>query len=1397
MTSTTRRRFWIMGVLGLWPWLAFGQISASSSDTQLYVNEELILTVTIANSSAQTLTLEKTEVTLRLGAAATLLDDNGGDCRTNNRRIYTCTYPTISVPAGRPGTTTLQYRVTTGTAVTVTPAIDFNAVIGGVEPINARADAPATTFFDRPTVSFGPVSHGAEPQTSGQVTVRLNGDLIRTLTLPYTVSGTATAGSDYTLDPRGNSTTAKFVFDVPAGAGAVRNAEAVVVVGVSDDTLPEPDETVVFTLTPPPEAPYTVTGPAQATVLIADNEPVTVDITARDTAIGENGGRSEFLILLDKPFGGNGGTIGFTVGGSATAGEDYDPFCCQVTLGPNDTQATLPVVAIDDTLVEGQEDIVVTLDPSDLYQPGARTSATMAINDDDMPALPTASLSGRDLAEPDQAGELVVTLDTPAAGDLTVLYQVSPDSTATADADYGALSGEVLIAQGQTQATVPVPVIDDTQFEGDETVVVTLIPGDGYVTGTPDNVTLTIRDDDPPPQPVVELAVETLGIPEGGSDQIFVSVTFPQSGPAATEPLTVSFARHADSTADDNDIVLEPAQTVTIDPAEGNNAVITITAVDDTQIEGPETAIIALQPSELYLLGASPSVELPIIDNDAVVVDLLASDDTADEDTADPGQFQLTLSEPAGPDGLTVFLDVTGTATMADDAGNGDFEAFPPEVRFAPGETQYLIDVIPIDDPQTEDAETVVLTLREDPAYRPGEVVSATVTIAASDQNVPEVSVIAQDGNASESGSSGAYTLRASRPAGEEGLVIRYSVGGTATVDPDLGEADYEALSGSATIAPGQRETTVIVQPVDDNYREGTETVILKLEPGAGYTLAAEQSATVIIIDDPGDSEPPPGAGAPGTAARSIIIRRMQGNLEQAVRPGDTVELVVQVTDDQDQAQANLPLNWSLNQAGIDAGGTVVSADAATGNDGTARATLATGPFPAVYELTVRATVNDNGGTFEVSETFTLNALLTTLVNPDTPEHAVAASLDALCPGLNRRTTRTTAQQRLLDRCTDLYTAFANNEDTALRQALRALAPEEALAGTSTSFAFSGQQLRNLSRRLMALRRGARGFATNALALRLNGEPLPGLLVQQLFGGTGGAAGDPDDERLNFFLSGEIGIGDRDTTTNESGFDFTSQGVTFGADYRFSDRFTAGAAVGYADTALTLSSDGGNLDAAGLSASAFATYFWRDDIYFDAIVSLGGHDFDQRRRVAYTVGGNDVDETLPSTTDGRTRAASFGAGLASATGNGWSREIFGRLEYIDSRIAAYREAGNSGLEMAIDSQRSDVVSIVLGGNFSKAVSMRWGVLSPQAGFAWEQRLTRAYTITGQFVNDPENHRFAFRSDEPDRGFLRLDLGISAIWRNGLSSFVQYDTTAGRDDLSSDNVSFGLRFNRQF
>ena len=75
-------------------------------------------------------------------------------------------------------------------------------------------------------------------------------------------------------------------------------------------------------------------------------------------------------------------------------------------------------------------------------------------------------------------------------------------------------------------------------------------------------------------------------------------------------------------------------------------------------------------------------------------------------------------------------------------------------------------------------------------------------------------------------------------------VVVNYTLDGSATSG-----SDYTSVADSVTLGSGVAAATVNIAPIADALAEGTETVILTLQSGSGYTLGAAASATVEIED--------------------------------------------------------------------------------------------------------------------------------------------------------------------------------------------------------------------------------------------------------------------------------------------------------------------------------------------------------------------------------------------------------------------------------------------------------------------------------------------------------------------------------------------------------------------
>jgi len=104
------------------------------------------------------------------------------------------------------------------------------------------------------------------------------------------------------------------------------------------------------------------------------------------------------------------------------------------------------------------------------------------------------------------------------------------------------------------------------------------------------------------------------------------------------------------------------------------------------------------------------------------------------------------------------------------------------------------------------------------------------------------VTIAATKANADTSGANPGAFMVMRTGDDTEALTVSYSVGGSA-----VDGVDYQGLAGTVTIPAGAISATIAVIPNASLYAASSSTVVLTLNPGASYSVGAENSATVTI----------------------------------------------------------------------------------------------------------------------------------------------------------------------------------------------------------------------------------------------------------------------------------------------------------------------------------------------------------------------------------------------------------------------------------------------------------------------------------------------------------------------------------------------------------------------
>ncbi|KIA94125.1 hypothetical protein OC25_11090, partial [Pedobacter kyungheensis] len=780
-----------------------------------------------------------------------------------NGTDYTALGGSVVIPAGdhevKIPVNALSDQIIEGLETVILTITGGNSTSFAFTPSTANASATvnitdATNTPANTTLSITKLNDAAEPGTSGRVNMALPAGISskENITVNYTISGTATPGTDYaTLS--GTAT-------ILAGQNSVT-----VPISVIDDQLIEQTETVVLTLAGASSTNFTYTATGNVTVNLADDDNIPANLVLNVTKTqdaAEPATNGNFNIAL--PAGltvPTDITVNYTVTGTATAGLDYASLSGVLTIPAGTNSVDLPLTVTDDQQVEGTENVTLTVTSgtaTGLAFTGG-TAATIDLADDDnIPENLAISIQKtNDAAEPGTNGSFNISLPAGVTltEDITVTYTVA--GTATAGTDYTTLTGSAVILAGQNSVSVPVLVINDNIIERTETVTATLTgaTATSFTLTAAGNATVNIADDDnTAANREIQLSVNRNGAEgvAGATGGVRFDFKLP-AGITAAEDITVNYTIGGTATLGTDFMPLNGTHfTGTIKIPAGQNLVATAsTTVDDQIIEGTENVVVTITSatSTNFTYAFSGPATATIADNDNTPANLAVSiSKTADAaEPASNGAFSISL-----PTGVTATEDITVAYTMSGTATAGtDYTALSGSAVILAGQTSVNVPVLVKNDNIIEGTETVVATLSGATSanFSFTATGNASLNIADDDNTATNLAVsISKTTDAAEPATNGAFSI--SLPTGvtaNEDITVAYTVSGTATAG-----TDYTALSGSAVILAGQTSVNVPVLVKNDNIIEGTETVVATLSgaTSANFSFTATGNASLNIADD-------------------------------------------------------------------------------------------------------------------------------------------------------------------------------------------------------------------------------------------------------------------------------------------------------------------------------------------------------------------------------------------------------------------------------------------------------------------------------------------------------------------------------------------------------------------
>jgi outer membrane lipase/esterase len=393
-----------------------------------------------------------------------------------------------------------------------------------------------------------------------------------------------------------------------------------------------------------------------------------------------------------------------------------------------------------------------------------------------------------------------------------------------------------------------------------------------------------------------------------------------------------------------------------------------------------------------------------------------------------------------------------------------------------------------------------------------------------------------------------------------------------------------------------------------------------------------------------------------------------------------------------------------------------------------------------------------------------------------------AAVLGAYCSGEFIHT-------RLEGVCDDLLQQAELGDFETITRVLSWMRPRNTVHQARNSTKLVASQLSNLGQRMAQLRAGISGFTAADLQLD-NGQstlPLSMLAYQD--------ANSPAESFVSpwgFFINGSLTTGDFSYADEvNDGFDFDSDSLSAGVDYRFSNHFVLGAAVGYNQMDSNTGA-GVRMESEGASVSLYGLFTPTENFYLDTRVSFARPEVKQRRIEFFNLIDEVVDIEAIGETDSEqfTIAASAGYNFNKGAWN-WSPYI--TAEYVNNQLDEFAETGAGGWNIFYAEQDFKALKYNLGFIVSRAISTRNGVLSPQLSWQHNYEDQDDGVMAMRLVGMPVDELFNVETNFTESSYSQASLGLTWITANGKMFYLRYSRLFGLRNFKQHTASVGARF----
>ena len=428
---------------------------------------------------------------------------------------------------------------------------------------------------------------------------------------------------------------------------------------------------------------------------------------------------------------------------------------------------------------------------------------------------------------------MTASLSSTSTATTTITVSANPSSAVT-------LNGMTLtIAAGQTTSTgtVTITAVDNSTYTGNREVTVSGSAANDVGVTNPDDVTLTITEDEVKPV-TVSFGAATYTVTEGSG--VTVTVRLNAEPEREVEIPLDKMEQGGISTSDYGGVPISLTFGAT-----STEESFTFTAASDNVDDDGESVALSFGslPSGVSAGGTATST-VSITDDDTPSV--TASFQQPTYTVAEGGSATVSVTLSADPEQS---VSIPLTATNYDGASGSDYSGVPASLTFNSGDTEKAFTFSAIQDTDNDDGESVKLGFGTLPTGVTAGSTSET-TVSITDDDTPSVTVSFQQPTYTVT-EGGSVTVTVTLSADPEQSV---TIPLTTTNQGGATSSDYSGVPASLTFNSGESEKTFTFRGTQDTDNDDGESVKLgfgSMPTGAFAVNPTEATVSITDDDDP------------------------------------------------------------------------------------------------------------------------------------------------------------------------------------------------------------------------------------------------------------------------------------------------------------------------------------------------------------------------------------------------------------------------------------------------------------------------------------------------------------------------------------------------------------------